>query len=145
MPIASKEMRKVLSAHARRLSRERSRGMRFGSPDEDSPNPVNQSIEARRQQVMSKVTADIVTGLSQRNRRRLIPELDDPRDLALDRLSLEYGRSLYLEDAPEGGVRLLFSDPDLGGELSPLPAADQEVLRQRLAILEEQMRESLAP
>ncbi len=144
MSIASKDLRKVLSAHARRISRERSRGMRFSSPDNEIPSPVSQSIEARRQQVMAKVTADIVSGLSSRS-RRMTPEIDDPRDLALDRLSLEYGRSLYAEDTPTGGLRLLCSDPDLGGELAPLPAAEQEVLARRLAVLEQQVRDSLAP
>ena len=144
MSIASKELRQVLSAHARRISRERSRGRRFGSPDDQLPNPVSQSIEVRRQQVMAKITEDIVAGLAQRS-HRLIPEIDDPRDLALDRLSLEYGRSLYAEDAPGGGVRLLISDPDQGGELAPLPAGEQEVLTRRLAILEQQVRDSLAP
>jgi len=142
--IASKDLRKVLSAHARRISRERSRGMRLSSPDNQTPNPVSQSIEARRKQVLVKITEDIVSGLSSRS-RRLSPEIDDPRDLALDRLSLEYGRSLFAEDTPTGELRLLCSDPDLGGELAPLPASEQEVLARRLAVLERQVRDSLAP
>ncbi|MCF8033332.1 MAG: hypothetical protein K9K66_09430 [Desulfarculaceae bacterium] len=144
MSIDSKQLRKVLSMHARRISRERSRGLRFATPDSEPPNPVEQSIEARRQQVLSKITEDIVAGLSSRS-MRLAPEIDDPRDLALDRLSLEYGQSLFAEDLPGGGVRLLISDPDMGGELSPLPAAEQEALGRRLTHLENQVSDSLAP
>lgn len=144
MSIDSKDLHKVLSMHARRLSRERSRGVRFGSPDNEQPNPVDQSIEARRQQVMAKVNADIVSGLSSRG-RRLAPEINDPRDLALDRLSQEYGCSLYAQDLPGGGVCLLVSNPDQGGELAPLSAVEQDSLGRRLAQLERQVRASLAP
>ncbi|MCB2228109.1 MAG: hypothetical protein KQH53_15620 [Desulfarculaceae bacterium] len=144
MSIDSKDLRKVLSMHARRLSRERSRGVRFSSPDDELASPVEQSIEARRQQVMAKVTADVVSGLTSRS-RGLTPEIDDPRALALDRLSLEYGRPLYAEDLPGGGVRLLVSSPDQGGDLIPLSDAEQEKLGRRLSQLEQQVRASLAP
>lgn len=144
MSIDSKDLRQVLKAHARRISRERALGRRLGSPDDQLPSPVSQSIEVRRQQIMSKIAGDIVAGLARRS-HRLIPDMDNPRDIALDRLSQEYGRPLYAEDAPGGGVLLLFSDPDRGGRLIPLPAGEQEVMTRRLAVLEQQVRGSLAP
>lgn len=144
MSIADQDLHKVLSAHARRISRESSRSRRLTAPEGDAPNPVAQSIEARRRQVVAKITGDIVAGLGQR-RRRLSPEIDDPRDLALDRLSLEYGRSLFLENSLQGNPRFMVSSPELGGELDLLPPDEQEVLTQRLAFLEEQARASLAP
>lgn len=143
MSIADQDLRKVLSAHARRISRELSRSHRMAAPDGGSPNPVALSIEARRQQVVAKIAGDIVSSLGQR-RHRLAPEIDDPRDIALDRLSLEYGRSLFLENGGQGSPRFLVSNSELGGELSPLPPEEQEVLTQRLALLHEQLRDGSA-
>lgn len=142
--IADHDLLKVLSAHARRISRESVRGRRPASQESPSPSPVSQSIEARRQQVMAKITGDIVSSLGQR-RHHLVPEIDNPRDLALDRLSLEYGRTLFLENGLQGAPRFLASNPELGGELDLLPPDEQEVLAQRLAHLEEQVRGSLSP
>jgi len=142
--IADQDLRKVLSAHARRISRDLSRSRRVSAPEGENPSPVAQSIEARRQQVVTKITGDIVAGLGQR-RHHLVPEIDEPRDLALDRLSLEYGRSLFLENGVQGNPRFMVSSPELGGELYLLPPDEQEVLIERLAKLEEQVRESLAP
>lgn len=144
MSIAEQDLKKVLSAHARRISRELSRGRLVAASENDSPNPVTQSIEARRQQVMAKITGDIVSSLGER-RHRLLPEIDTPRDLALDRLSLEYGRTLFLENGAQDAPRFLAGNPEMGGELSLLPNDEQEVLVQRLAYLEEQVRASLAP
>ena len=112
-------------------------------PENDAPDPVAQSIEARRRQVMAKITEDIVA--TSEKRRRLTPEIDDPRDLALDRLSLEYGRSLFLDTDAHGVPRFRVSDPGAGNGVYILPPDEQEVLAQRLAILEEQVRASLAP
>lgn len=144
MTVADEDLRKVLSAHARRISRELSRSRRPASPEGRSPSPVTQSIEARRQQVVAKITGDIVAGLGQR-RHHLTPEIDEPRDLALDRLSIEYGQSLFLEHSVQGNLRFMVSKPELGGELYLLPPDEQEILIERLAVLEEQVRKSLAP
>ena len=144
MSITDQDLRKVLSAHARRISRDLSHSRRFTAQENDHPSPVSQSIEARRQQVMAKITGDIVSSQGQ-HRHRILPEIDNPRDLALDRLSLEYGRSLFLEISPQGAPRFLVGNPELGGELSFLPPDEQEVLAQRLAYLEEQVKASLAP
>ena len=144
MSNVDQDLRKVLSAHARRISRESSRSRRLAAPDSEVPNPVTQSIEARRRQVVAKITGDIVSSLGQR-RHHVVTEIDDPLDIALDRLSLEYGQSLFLESGVQGEPRFLVGKPELGGELSPLPADEQRMLTQRLALLEEQARAGLAP
>ncbi|MCB2191869.1 MAG: hypothetical protein KQI62_09905 [Deltaproteobacteria bacterium] len=144
MSIVDQDLRKVLSAHARRISRDSSRSRRVASAGSGAPNPVAQSIEARRRQVVAKITGDIVANLGQRH-HRLVPEIDDPRDIALDRLSLEYGRSLFLEYSVQGNPRFMISNPELGGEMYLLPPDEQEVLIDRLACLEDEVRASLAP
>ena len=144
MSISDHQLQNVLSAHARRISRESVRKRRLSAANGDEASQVAQSIEARRRQVVAKITGDIVAGLGQQRRH---PDLtiDDPRDLAMDRLSLEYGRSLFLEDTFQGRPCFMVSDPESGGELHPLPDAEQDALRVRLAVLEEQVRSSLAP
>lgn len=97
MRITDHELRSVLSAHARRISRASASKRRVSTAGGDESTQLTLSIEARRRQLVDRITGDIVAGLGQR-RRRLDRSIDDPRDLALDRLSLEYGQSLYLED-----------------------------------------------
>ncbi|BEQ16131.1 hypothetical protein [Desulfoferula mesophila] len=144
MRITDHELRSVLSAHARRISRASASKRRVSTAGGDESTQLTLSIEARRRQLVDRITGDIVAGLGQR-RRRLDRSIDDPRDLALDRLSLEYGQSLYLEDTVHGTPLFSVSDPEAGGELHLLPEKEQIVLRSRLAVLEEQANTSLAP
>ncbi len=135
MAITSYQVQNILRTYAKQLSRGQ-RLARSRSAKEPAPNDqVNISIEARRKQVIEKITSEIVANLGSR-----LPGsgqgLGGVEDQALAQLSQEYGKNLDVK-ADESSGRLMFRvvDQQKGDMVQELDPQESARLQERLYAL----------
>jgi hypothetical protein len=96
---------------------------------------VNISIEARRKQVIEKITAEIVSNIGYRL-PALGGGLGGVEDMALKQLSLEYGQNLDIgQDAATGQLQFKVLDPQSGEVVQALGPDDSAKLQERLFVI----------
>jgi hypothetical protein len=84
------------------------------------------SAEAKRQEVIGRITREIVTRIAQGQGRKSAGEEQG----AFEKLAAEYGRPLAM--SLEAGIETFRVVDEQGGRLIALPEAESERLRQRL-------------
>ncbi|ADK85703.1 conserved hypothetical protein [Desulfarculus baarsii DSM 2075] len=132
MTITSYQVQNILRTYARQLSRGQRLARARSSAEENLADRVNLSIEARRKQVIEKITSEIVANIGSR-----APGLKESwggvEDAALARLSTEYGQKLAIRQDEHSG-RLMFNvvDEQSGEVLRSLGAEESAGLQQRL-------------
>jgi len=132
MVITSYQVQNILRTYAKQLSR----GQRLArARKEQEPvrsDQVNISIEARRKQVIEKITQEIVANIGSRV-PGLGSDLSGVEDQALKQLSQEYGRPLDIVHDPDTG-QLMFRvvDQDHGEVIENLSPEESALLQDRL-------------
>lgn len=141
MTIAVHQIQNVLRTYGRQLSRRDtlSRVARLGETGETGEGRSPQGAEVKRQEVISRITKEIVARIAQHNGGR---GSQGEEAKALDQLSEEYGRPLQV--SLEGGIETFRVVDEPNQRLVPVPEEDAEGLRQRLyeltrGIVEENM------
>lgn len=142
MTIAVHQIQNVLRTYGRQLSRRDtlSRVASLGETAESGEGRSPQGAEAKRQEVISRITREIVARIAQQNGGR--GSQGEEEKAALDQLSEEYGRPLQV--SLEGGIETFRVVDEPNQRLVPVPEEDAEGLRQRLyeltrGIVEENM------
>lgn len=139
MTITSFQVQNILRTYAKQLSRgQRLARRRFASEPQPS-DQVNISIEARRKQVIEKITSEIVSNIGYR-----VPGLGGGpgglEDSALKRLSQEDGRNLEIgQDESSGMLRFMVRDPETGDVLQVLGQEESADLQDRLYAITQQI------
>ncbi len=131
MTVKTYQVQNVLRTYGRQLNRRDAllRMAKLGLGVGNKEAAGNVSAEAKRQEVISRITKELVSRIAQqqggsgRSRRGEDAE-------ALKRLSEEYGKPLSL--GLEGGVESFFVVDEQAGCLIPLPKAESVALRRRL-------------
>ena len=132
MAITSFQVQNILRTYARQLSRGQRLARNRAATQSAPTDQVNISIEARRKQVIEKITSEIVTNIGSR-----IPGLSQGmgavEDQALRQLSEEYGKQLDIHQDESSG-QLLFKvvDQEKGEVIEDLPAEESNKLQERL-------------
>lgn len=139
MTITSFQVQNMLRTYAKQLSRgqrlARNRAMQKPAPADQ----VNISIEARRKQVIGKITAEIVSSLGSRL-PGLGQGLGEVEEQALKQLSVEYGKSLDIsQDAKTGQLMFKVIDDDKGEVVQNLGAQESAELQERLYAITQQI------
>ena len=132
MAITSYQVQNILRTYAKQLSRgqrlARSRAASGPAPSDQ----VNISIEARRKQVIEKITAEIVSNIGYRL-PGLGGSLGGVEEMALKQLSLEYGQPLDLgQDGASGEITFRVLDPQSGEVVQELGSEESNRLQERL-------------
>lgn len=130
MTITTYQIQNVLRTYGRQLSRRDtlSRVARLGTAEEAGGGRSPMSAEAKRQEVIGRITREIVTRIAQdpQSGRRAEGE----EQSAFEKLAAEYGQPLTM--SLEGGIETFRVVDEQGGKLVTLPEAESEKLRQRL-------------
>jgi hypothetical protein len=139
MTITSYQVQNILRTYAKQLSRGQ-RLARARAASEPTPaDQVNISIEARRKQVIEKITAEIVSNIGFRL-PGLGPGLADLEGVALTQLSKEYGQSLDIsQDEVTGQLRFKVVDPEKGEVVQDLGAEESARLQDRLYVITQEI------
>lgn len=132
MTITSYQVQNILRTYAKQLSRGQ-RLARARAASEPLPaDQVNISIEARRKQVIEKITAEIVTNIGFRL-PGLGPGLGGIEEMALDKLSKEYGQTLDIAQGEVSGqLRFKVVDAEQGEVIRDLSPDESAILQDRL-------------
>ncbi|MFH1035738.1 MAG: DVU0524 family FlgM-associated protein [Pseudomonadota bacterium] len=135
MAITSYQVQNILRTYAKQLSRgqrlARSRAASGPAPSDQ----VNISIEARRKQVIEKITAEIVSNIGYRL-PGLGGGLGGVEDMALKQLSLEYGQNLDIgQDAATGQLQFKVLDSQSGEVVQALGPEESSKLQERLFVI----------
>jgi hypothetical protein len=139
MTITSYQVQNILRTYAKQLSRGQ-RLARARAASEPLPaDQVNISIEARRKQVIEKITSEIVANIGFR-----LPGhgagMTGLEDMALDQLSREYGQSLDIaQDEVSGQLRFKVVDPEKGEVIKDLGAEESAKLQDRLYVITQEI------
>ncbi len=133
MTITSYQVQNILRTYARQLSR----GQRLARAKASSVEPtqsdrVNLSIEARRKQVIEKITSEIVSNIGAR-----LPGLKESwggvEETALKRLSDEYGQPLgTYQNEQTGQIMFNVLDEQSGEVVKELSPEESAKLQDRL-------------
>ena len=139
MTITSFQVQNILRTYAKQLSRGQRLARRRMASESLPSDQVNISIEARRKQVIEKITTEIVSNIGYR-----VPGLGvgpgGVEDMALKRLSQEYGRELDLsQDEATGGLRFLVRDPSSGEVMQTLGPEESAHLQERMFAITQQI------
>ncbi|MFZ5586621.1 MAG: DVU0524 family FlgM-associated protein [Thermodesulfobacteriota bacterium] len=139
MTITSFQVQNILRTYAKQLSRGQRLARRRMASEPQPADQVNISIEARRKQVIEKITAEIVSNIGYR-----APGLGGGpgglEDSALKRLSQEYGRSLDIgQDENTGLLRFMVREPETGEVLQVLGQEESADLQERLFVITQQI------
>jgi hypothetical protein len=132
MAITSYQVQNILRTYAKQLSRGQ-RLARSRAAKEPAPNDqVNISIEARRKQVIEKITSEIVANLGSR-----LPGsgqgLGGVEEQALAQLSQEYGKNLDIRpDEASGRLQFRVVDAQEGALVQELNPQESAKLQERL-------------
>ena len=132
MTITSYQVQNILRTYAKQLSRGQ-RLARSRAAKEPTPNDqVNISIEARRKQVIEKITSEIVANLGSQ-----LPGdgrgLGGVEEQALAQLSQEYGKNLDVRpDESSGQLMFRVVDAQEGTLVQELDSQESAVLQDRL-------------
>jgi uncharacterized FlaG/YvyC family protein len=139
MAITSYQVQNILRTYARQLSRGH-RLARTKKAQEQAPaDQVNISIEARRKQVIEKITQEIVANISSRA-PGLGSDLSGVEDQALEQLSREYGKPLDIsEDESTGQLMFRVVDADEGKVVEYLSPEESAGLQERLYALTQEI------
>lgn len=139
MAITSYQVQNILRTYARQLSRGH-RLARTKKAQEQAPaDQVNISIEARRKQVIEKITQEIVANISSRA-PGLGSDLSGVEDQALEQLSREYGKPLDIsEDESTGQLMFRVVDADEGEVVEYLSPEESAGLQERLYALTQEI------
>lgn len=139
MTITSYQVQNILRTYAKQLSR----GQRLARTRAASePRPADQvhiSIEARRKQVIEKITSEIVVNIGSR-----LPgmgrALGDVEEQALKQLSAEYGKPLDIfQDEHTGQLMFKVVDPEQGTVTANLGSEESATLQERLYIITQEI------
>lgn len=135
MAITSYQVQNILRTYAKQLSRgqrlARTRAVSGPGPSDS----VNISIEARRKQVIEKITAEIVSNIGYRL-PGLGGGLGGVEDAALKQLSSEYGQPLDIgQDAATGQLQFKVLDPHTGEVARSLGSEESNSLQERLFVI----------
>ena len=139
MAITSFEVQNILRTYAKQLSRGQRLARHRAASKAPKGDQVNISIEARRKQVIEKITTEIVNNIGSR-----LPGggqgLGGVEDQALRRLSEEYGRNLDISHDEKNG-QLLFRviDADTGNVVEDLGVRESAGLQDRLYTITQQI------
>jgi len=128
MTIAVYQIQNVLRTYGRQLSRRDtlSRVARLSEGAQADQGRGATSAEAKRQEVIGRITKEIVARIAQGRGRGSQGE----ETKALQLLSQEYGQPLQV--SMEEGIETFRVVDEQGRRLIPVPEGDQERLRQRL-------------
>lgn len=139
MAITSFEVQNILRTYAKQLSRGQRLARHRAAAKAPRGDQVNISIEARRKQVIEKITTEIVSNIGSR-----LPGvgqgLGGVEEQALQRLSGEYGKTLDLSHDEKTG-QLLFRviDADTGNVMEDLGIQESAGLQDRLYTITQQI------
>ena len=89
MAITTYQVQNILKTYSRQLIR----GHRMARARSEGPYQVKLNVEARRRQIVERITAEIVNNIGLAN---FGPGLDDVELMAMRQLSQEYGKPLVL-------------------------------------------------
>lgn len=139
MTITSFQVQNILRTYAKQLSRGQRLARRRMASESLPSDQVNISIEARRKQVIEKITSEIVSNIGYR-----VPGLGmgpgGVEDLALKQLSQEYGQELDLsQDEATGQLRFLVREPATGEVKETLSPEESASLQERLFAITQQI------
>ena len=132
MTITSFQVQNILRTYARQLSRGQRLARNRAASQTPANDQVNISIEARRKQVIEKITSEIVTSIGARV-PGMAQGMGDLEDQALKQLSQEYGQDLDIYQDPSGG-QLMFKvlNEQDGNVVQNLDAEESARLQERL-------------
>lgn len=132
MAISSFQVQNMLRTYARQLSRGHRLARTRAQANPAPKDQVNISIEARRKQVIGKITAEIVSSIGY----RLPGEangLGGVEEQALKQLSQEYGKELQIaQDADSGQLIFTVLDPNTREVVAELDGDESADLQERL-------------
>jgi hypothetical protein len=132
MAITSYQVQNILRTYAKQLSRGQRLARTRAASGPAPSDQVNISIEARRKQVIEKITAEIVSNIGYRL-PGLGGSLGGVEEMALKQLSLEYGQTLDLgQDAASGEITFRVLDPQSGEVVNELGSEESNRLQERL-------------
>ena len=132
MAITSFQVQNMLRTYAKQLSRGQRLARHKAQARTAPSDEVNISIEARRKQVIGKITAEIVSNIGYRV-SGAGQGLGGVEGQALQKLSQEYGQELDITpDAESGGFFFRVVDKDSGEVLEELGANESAELQERL-------------
>lgn len=139
MTITSFQVQNILRTYAKQLSRGQRLARRRMASEPQPSDQVNISIEARRKQVIEKITAEIVSNIGYR-----VPGLGGGsgglEESALKRLSQEYGQNLDIgQDESTGVLRFMVRDVETGEVSLTLGQEESANLQERLYIITQQI------
>lgn len=131
MTITSFQVQNILRTYARQLSRGQRLARNRAAQEQQAGDQISISVEARRRQVIEKITSEIVAGIGSR-----IPGMRENmggiEEQALEQLSQEYGKPLNLGTNESTG-QLVFRIMDLEtGEVTSLGQEESAKLQDRL-------------
>lgn len=132
MTITSYQVQNILRTYARQLSRGQRLARAKASVETTQSDRVNLSIEARRKQVIEKITSEIVSNIGAR-----LPGLQESwggvEETALKRLSEEYGETLAtFQNEQTGQIMFNVLDPRSGEVTKELSPEESGKLQERL-------------
>ena len=132
MTITSFQVQNILRTYARQLSRGQRLARNRAASQTPANDQVNISIEARRKQVIEKITSEIVTSIGARV-PGMAQGMGDLEDQALKQLSQEYGQDLDIYQDPGSG-QLMFKvlNGQAGDVVQNLDAEESARLQERL-------------
>jgi len=132
MTITSYQVQNILRTYARQLSRGQRLARNRAAYQAQRNDQVNISIEARRKQVIERISSEIVNSIG--NRVPGINEgLGNIDEQALTRLSLEFGRPLDLaRDEKTGEMTFKVVDKEQGQVVETLSPEESGHLADRL-------------
>jgi hypothetical protein len=132
MTITSFHVQNILRTYARQLSRGQRLARNRAANPTTANDQVNISIEARRKQVIEKITSEIVSSIGSRV-PGIAQGMGGLEEQALKQLSQEYGQQLDLfQDAESGQLMFRVVDEQTGGVVQNLDSAKSVGLQERL-------------
>ncbi len=132
MTITSFQVQNILRTYARQLSRGQRLARNKVAAQTSANDQVNISIEARRKQVIEKITSEIVNSIGAR-----VPGMGQGmgglEEQALKQLSQEYGQKLDIyQDAGSGQLMFKVLGEQTGEVVQNLDADESARLQERL-------------
>jgi hypothetical protein len=139
MAITSFQVQNILRTYAKQLSRGQRLARHRATSQPPPSDQVNISIEARRKQVIEKITSEIVTNIGSRL-PGISKAMGGVESQALRQLSQEYGKELDIYQDERTG-RLLFKviDPNTREVAEKISPEESTQLQERLFVITQQI------
>jgi hypothetical protein len=132
MTITSFHVQNILRTYARQLSRGQRLARNRAANQATQNDQVNISIEARRKQVIEKITSEIVSSIGSRV-PGMAQGMGGLEEQALQQLSKEYGKHLDIyQDAGSGQLMFRVVEDQTGKVVENLDAEKSVELQERL-------------